>query len=408
MLSLVLLGAVARTVAGWIHKPDLIASRQVDPELRTRLEDVLRENDRLRSEAELLKSEQADLLLAREMLELRTLTDLEFSSPRELMQVFLAKLAALADYDRVSLYLQDESSALVKLFAWGGAGLSGRDTSHWQRSEESLIAHVGTVEKDIRVWDDSSLKELSPPPLFRSGAAVSVVHEAEPIGCLLLTARDARLPSATDRRLLLWSAEFLVQTLTKAMHQVQIEDQARRDALTQLANRRIFDQELAMLVESSSQTRQSCGLVLIDLDHFKSINDTWGHAAGDFVLKTVAARMLRLVAGTRVSDRPLVARYGGEEFAILLPGVGTNGATRIAEVIRRDMEREPIRFNGQDLLVTLSAGVAVAPQQGSTPQTLFDAADAALYSAKHSGRNRVIVAKPYEGQAFAESRNRHA
>ena len=159
------------------------------------------------------------------------------------------------------------------------------------------------------------------------------------------------------------------------------------DGLTGLANRRHFDEVLRAQCARAARLGQPMALVLLDVDHFKKFNDCYGHQAGDACLVRVAEA---LAAGARrASD--LAARYGGEEFAVVLPDTGADEARRIGEALRRDIEALGVAHAGSDVgHVTISVGIAVQPQQaGADPDALLRAADAALYRAKHDGRNRV-------------------
>jgi diguanylate cyclase (GGDEF)-like protein len=162
---------------------------------------------------------------------------------------------------------------------------------------------------------------------------------------------------------------------------------AERDALTGLVNRR----RLRAAGEEERRRARRFGhpfaAVMLDLDHFKQVNDQHGHGTGDDVLREVARRIQSIV---REIDVP--ARYGGEEFAVLLPETGLDTAREVAERIRRAVAGAPIGTRQGPLAVTLSAGVAVLDTQTGDLGTLLEAADAALYQAKAEGRNRVAVA----------------
>ena len=133
-------------------------------------------------------------------------------------------------------------------------------------------------------------------------------------------------------------------------------------------------------------------VVFIDLDHFKRVNDTYGHAAGDEVLKTIARRLLRNVRGFDTA-----ARFGGEEFVIAMPDTPIDVAFTVADRIRVKISEDPITLpDGSQLSVTLSAGVAESVEPGETPEDLIARADKALYMAKHDGRDRVVRADPPE------------
>ena len=179
-----------------------------------------------------------------------------------------------------------------------------------------------------------------------------------------------------------------------AIENVLLHQEARRlsltDPLTELWNFRYFQLQALREVESATRYNRPLGLLIVDLDHFKRVNDRHGHPVGDQVLAEVARRIR---TSTRLPD--IVARYGGEEFVLLLPGTDDAGAVVTAERIRRRVSRLPIVAGGQDALrisVTCSVGVAAYPMHGITVDELLRRADAALYTAKSQGRDRVVNA----------------
>jgi two-component system cell cycle response regulator len=149
-------------------------------------------------------------------------------------------------------------------------------------------------------------------------------------------------------------------------------------------NRRAFDEHLKRLLNETDRFGQPLALILADIDHFKNINDTWGHEAGDEVLRRVAKK---LTEGVRNVD--VIARYGGEEIAILLPQTSVVGAADLADRLRHAVGAKPVKFKGEEIAVTVSFGVASYPDAVPTRDGLFRAADRALYEAKHAGRNCV-------------------
>ena len=159
-----------------------------------------------------------------------------------------------------------------------------------------------------------------------------------------------------------------------------------RDALTGLANRRAFDLALARETDRVARSGEPALLLALDIDHFKRVNDSHGHAAGDLVLKAVAAA---LIDSVRPMD--LVARVGGEEFAIILPNCAAAFGETVAERVRRRVERMPVVVSpGQQIEVTVSIGGAFAPQWvRSTPALWIERADQQLYRSKGQGRNLV-------------------
>jgi len=153
------------------------------------------------------------------------------------------------------------------------------------------------------------------------------------------------------------------------------------DPLTGLKNRRYLDEKLVRLIGESSETGIPLSLLVVDIDHFKRVNDTYGHTAGDAVLQELA---LKLQAETREQD--IVSRMGGEEFVIVLPGTGKAEAWQMAEQIRQNVEHGTWKH----VQITVSIGVAVY-EAGDDAANLFDKADEALYHSKNAGRNRVTA-----------------
>jgi diguanylate cyclase (GGDEF)-like protein len=165
-------------------------------------------------------------------------------------------------------------------------------------------------------------------------------------------------------------------------------DISSRDALTGLANRRSFELALAREIDRVARAGEPALLLALDIDHFKSVNDTYGHASGDLVLKAVANALLDCV---RPMD--MVARVGGEEFAIVMPNCPATFGEAVAERVRRRVEAMPVSIGlSQQIHVSVSIGGAFAPQWvRSSPTLWIERADIQLYRAKAQGRNRVCL-----------------
>lgn len=182
-----------------------------------------------------------------------------------------------------------------------------------------------------------------------------------------LESRDAELRAVNDR----------------------LAELATVDALTGLANRRLFDERLAQEWRRSARSGRPLGLVLLDIDHFKAFNDTYGHPAGDGCLRQIAGAV-----ASHLRPNDLAARIGGEEFAILMPSADRHRVTHVARLTRMEIEKLAIPHSGSPLrLVTASAGVASSEAVEATAEALVHHADESLYRAKRSGRNRVAEAR---------------
>ncbi|MGZ5819591.1 MAG: diguanylate cyclase [Burkholderiaceae bacterium] len=214
------------------------------------------------------------------------------------------------------------------------------------------------------------------------------------VGTRLYLAVDAN-PVYDKAGNLLAVIETLRDMTAQKEAQHALELLATQDGLTGIANRRRFDELLHLEWGRAMRDSKVLTLLMIDVDHFKTYNDKYGHQAGDACLKAIAAAMADCIQ--RTVD--VVARYGGEEFAVILPNAPLSGAIVVAERIRAAIERLDLsEHGGQENNVTISIGVATTiPQQAGGFSRLVAAADAALYQAKREGRNRVVAADFDEG-----------
>ena len=219
---------------------------------------------------------------------------------------------------------------------------------------------------------------------------------SETIGLLCLHARDeAAFTDEHDDRALEERAKFhvmIADSMALAIASLRLreslESQAVRDPLTSLFNRRYLIETLDRELIRSRRAEQPLSLVMLDIDHFKRINDTHGHGAGDALLEAVGTQLQKFVRGDDV-----VCRYGGEEFAVILPSMPAEVTQRRVEFLRKEIKSISIVYQGQALgPVTVSAGIAVFPTHGSNREELMRATDQALYHSKQEGRDRTTVA----------------
>ncbi len=166
-----------------------------------------------------------------------------------------------------------------------------------------------------------------------------------------------------------------------------VQKEAKTDALTGIANRKSYDQTLDQEIALAKNTGQSLCLCMIDIDHFKKFNDTFGHQAGDMVLKMVASMFK-----SKIRDNDFIARYGGEEFSLISSNTGPEAATLVADRMRQALMKKElvVRSTGQSMgRVTISIGVGIYTP-GDSAESLIERADACLYRAKKAGRNRIV------------------
>ncbi len=178
--------------------------------------------------------------------------------------------------------------------------------------------------------------------------------------------------------------KFIVSGNMEAQYHEEIYRLMTVDGLTELHNKRYFSEAVERETSRSRRYQRTLTLLLFDIDHFKQINDTYGHLAGDSVLRQLGALVRQRV---RRDDVP--ARIGGEEFAVILPEVGRDGALQAAEKLRATVEATSFRFEGTVIPVTISIGVAEWSDELADPQELVKLTDERLYEAKRTGRNRV-------------------
>jgi diguanylate cyclase (GGDEF)-like protein len=219
----------------------------------------------------------------------------------------------------------------------------------------------------------------------RSFLGLPLVLQDRVIGLLICMADQPSAFAAPHQRLLSILCNQAAQAIADAQLHAQVERLAAIDGLTGLLNHRAFHERLRYEWERAQRHGEPLALLMIDLDHFKRVNDTYGHQSGDRILKQVAVLLSRLA---RKVDT--VGRYGGEEFAALLPKTTAQQAGKIAERLRKVVERHPFGPDGVVIPVTLSIGVASAPADATGPDHLVSVADKALYRAKEQGRNRTV------------------
>ena len=206
------------------------------------------------------------------------------------------------------------------------------------------------------------------------------------IGTIALAAHRRDAFGGAVRPTLQVLANHVAVALANAAAVRRLEEMATIDGLTGCLNKRAFLEELESKTKSAERFERKLSLLVTDIDHFKNVNDTYGHATGDVVIKELGEILRRMKRETDI-----VARFGGEEFCVLCEETDTEGAAQLAERIREELEATIFQTELGRLNVTASIGVATFPNDAMTERALFETSDRALYAAKHSGRNRVCT-----------------
>jgi diguanylate cyclase (GGDEF)-like protein len=293
--------------------------------------------------------------------------------PGEVMARTLDGIGRLVTNQAACIYLFDGDEA-VRAAAEGNEALL--PPTRLPISESSLApilagAETATITEDARYLTVA---------MRASGVAVGALH--------LIRAHGAPLTD-DDRKL----ADLVAAEAAAAIHNARLYEQTQRlattDALTNLSNHRFFRDALALEIARASRLGYALGLLMIDIDNFKRVNDTFGHPVGDDVLRNIA-QVLR----TNLRQTDLAARYGGEEFAIVLPGLGPRGVRAVGEKLRRAVkDLQPLVADGSPpFQISISVGGVSASHPGLNTVDLIRVADSALYAAKRRGRDTVCVA----------------
>lgn len=218
-----------------------------------------------------------------------------------------------------------------------------------------------------------------------------IIDQGKTLGLLSICDYDKLSPTDADHKKALLFLEILVNQLSLSISAIKmrdlLKDQATRDPLTNLFNRRYLEETLQRELHRAERHSTPVSIIMIDIDHFKNINDTYGHDGGDEVLEKIGSLLQKYY---RKSD--IACRFGGEEFILVLPEMSLDIAIKRAEIIRLATESLCLTLHGQEMKgLTISLGVATYPQHGTSMEALVSAADKALYRAKSLGRNRVEV-----------------
>jgi diguanylate cyclase (GGDEF)-like protein len=301
--------------------------------------------------------------------------------------------AVASGLDRDALLKIGLTTAVDGMEAQGGR-ISLREKPGTALEQRAVAGEVRGFEEVIRAAELEALTTLE-PAASRHGESEALAFplldnaNSDRVLGLISVARNGRSFTAEQRELFeSLATQAAVSIENVDLHNV-VQRQAVTDELTGLFNHRRFQEVISNEVDRATRFDQPLALMMLDIDNFKKVNDTYGHQQGDIVLREVA-RVLR--ESTRDIDEP--ARYGGEELAVALPQTDLEGAHLLAERVRRSIEGLDVPLVGGEgsLRVTASFGVAALPASAETKSDLIGAADAALYAAKHDGKNKTVRA----------------
>jgi two-component system, cell cycle response regulator len=313
-------------------------------------------------------------------------------------QVFLAVLesarqVAPLEFCAVTLVSEQNGHRVHRIVRMSGVTSAGRALENAVFPDNNgLVANVvrygaplpgrdaGAMDRQIIFDDDTQIRGLQSLKIFPLVAGDRI------LGTLVTGSRKKAAFDSDELRMLEVIAIQAAQAVLRAQLFEAMEKMATTDGLTGLFNHRTFQGRFDEHLATARRYSRKLSFILTDIDHFKSVNDTYGHPTGDLVLKGVAK-----ILKEQARDTDIVARYGGEEFAIIMPETDLKGAHAIAERIRERILKEVFQTEQGPLKVTMSLGVSTFPDHGSEKHTLIDLADQCLYYAKRHGRNQSVT-----------------
>jgi len=295
---------------------------------------------------------------------------------------------------RGALLLVDAARSLLEVKgSWAACKMPAVPTfdmcSCWAlRTGQRHFVEVGDQTAPCAHASSATDPYLCVPIMTQEGAA-GILH--------LQAIMDTRDPFESELLITNSFAEQVGVSIANLRLQEALRQQSTSDALTGLYNRRYLEESLERELRRAARAKQQLSLVMFDLDHFKTFNDTFGHEAGDAVLREMGASLARTARAEDIS-----CRFGGEEFLLILPGTSLDGARTRAERVRSQARKLAVMHQGKPVgTITVSLGVAAFPAHGSSAKELIASVDAALYRAKREGRDRVVVAETAESGAVA-------
>ena len=304
--------------------------------------------------------------------------------------VLVDRLSSVFSIDYFTLFLYDQDKRKLNLMCHNHPEIESSFSIPLSSSpimEAAVLRGQYIREQD---FSTSSYYRGADNPLFKKGYFVSIplMIEKEIVGLLNINDVSQDSFDVGDLDFILNLSEFIAMSISNAVLYEQANKLAVTDGLTGISNRQSVEKSLQIEFERSKRYNSPLSLILLDVDHFKDVNDTYGHQKGDEILIAFAALLKK---ACRTND--IAARYGGEEFLMILPQSNAQGAFKIAERVREEMMKISFTGNESNFAVTVSCGVAEFNKDYESINKLIAAVDQALYEAKNGGRNRTILGK---------------
>ena len=304
--------------------------------------------------------------------------------------VLVDRLSSVFSIDYFTLFLYDQDKRKLNLMCHNHPEIESSFSIPLSSSpimEAAVLRGQYIREQD---FSTSSYYRGADNPLFKKGYFVSIplMIEQEIVGVLNINDVGQDSFDVGDLDFILNLSEFIAMSISNAVLYEQANKLAVTDGLTGISNRQSVEKSLQIEFERSKRYNSPLSLIILDVDHFKDVNDTYGHQKGDEILIAFASLLKK---ACRTND--IAARYGGEEFVMVLPQSNAQGAFKIAERVREEMMKISFTGNESNFAVTVSCGVAEFNKDYESINKLIAEVDQALYEAKNGGRNRTILGK---------------
>lgn len=336
--------------------------------------------------------EQADSTLQKKLTELEILHEVSLSLSDDLditktIQNFCSFIHTRFDTTQFSVALTSNKNSQVEFYKLhsDNCSISLGDPFNFK---QSIFSKINRSQRYLYIDDISQWQDVLTPFEKYTHTSLFCIQltslQNERIGFISAIRKNNKPFSQDDQELFVKIAESFSRTLEKTLLFQQTKELSITDPLTQLYNRRYFNERFEQEIQRAERYKHNLSVLIMDIDFFKQYNDLFGHLEGDSVLKKIA-QVLR--SKTRGAD--LVARFGGEEFVIILPEIDYENARTVGEKLRAEIERT--EFKGEEKMpnqcLTISVGFATFPRDAQAPHELLDKADQALYTSKRKGRN---------------------